>query len=29
VLELAAGDAWRLGMWRGCRLHFVDRGVAP
>ncbi|MCA3179157.1 MAG: DUF192 domain-containing protein [Burkholderiaceae bacterium] len=29
VLELAAGDAWRLGMWRGCRLHFVDRGVTP
>jgi uncharacterized membrane protein (UPF0127 family) len=26
VLELAAGDAWRLGLWKGCRVQFVDRG---
>jgi uncharacterized membrane protein (UPF0127 family) len=24
VLELAAGDAWRLGLWPGCRLRFTD-----
>jgi len=24
VLELAAGDAWRLGLWPGCRIRFVD-----
>jgi uncharacterized membrane protein (UPF0127 family) len=28
VLELGAGDAWRLGLWIGCRVRFVDaRGV--
>jgi hypothetical protein len=27
VLELAAGDAWRLGLWRGCRLSFVEPGA--
>lgn len=26
VLELAAGDAWRLGLCRGSRLRFVDGG---
>lgn len=26
VLELAAGDAWRLGLWRGCRIRFVEAG---
>lgn len=26
VLELAAGDAWRLGLWTGCRVLFLDRG---
>jgi len=26
VLELAAGDAWRLGLWTGCRVLFVERG---
>jgi uncharacterized protein len=26
VLELAAGDAWRLGLWKGCRVQFVDLG---
>jgi uncharacterized membrane protein (UPF0127 family) len=24
VLELGAGDAWRLGLWPGCRIRFVD-----
>lgn len=24
VLELAAGDAWRLGLWTGCRVRCVD-----
>lgn len=24
VLELAAGDAWRLGLWRGARVAFVE-----
>lgn len=24
VLELTAGDAWRLGLWPGCRIRFVD-----
>lgn len=28
VLELAAGDAWRLGLWRGCRIEFVDRDAS-
>jgi uncharacterized membrane protein (UPF0127 family) len=27
VLELAAGDAWRIGLWKGCRVLFVDRGA--
>ncbi len=27
VLELAAGDAWRLGLWRGRRVEFVDPGA--
>lgn len=26
TLELAAGDAWRLGLWPGCRVAFVERG---
>jgi uncharacterized membrane protein (UPF0127 family) len=26
VLELSAGDAWRLGLWKGCRVQFIDRG---
>ena len=26
VLELAAGDAWRLGLWRGCRVRLENRG---
>jgi hypothetical protein len=25
VLELAAGDAWRLGLWTGCTVLFIDR----
>ena len=25
VLELAAGDAWRLGLWKGCRVLFIDQ----
>jgi uncharacterized membrane protein (UPF0127 family) len=25
VLELAAGDAWRLGLWTGCQVLLVDR----
>jgi uncharacterized membrane protein (UPF0127 family) len=29
VIELAAGDAWRLGLWRGCRVACVERGPAP
>ncbi|MFM1987637.1 MAG: hypothetical protein RJA99_594 [Pseudomonadota bacterium] len=24
VLELAAGDAWRLGLWTGCRVRCID-----
>ena len=28
VLELAAGDAWRLGLWTGCRVLFINRGEA-
>jgi uncharacterized membrane protein (UPF0127 family) len=27
VLELAAGDAWRLGLSRGSRIRFVESGV--
>lgn len=26
VLELAAGDAWRLGLWPGCRVRLVETG---
>jgi uncharacterized membrane protein (UPF0127 family) len=26
VLELSAGEAWRLGLWRGCRVRFVESG---
>lgn len=26
VLEFAAGDAWRLGLWRGCTVVFVEGG---
>jgi len=26
VLELGAGDAWRLGLWRGCRVRLLDQG---
>lgn len=29
VIELAAGDAWRLGLWRGCSVRFVDPGARP
>jgi len=29
VLELAAGDAWRLGLWRGCRVVFVETAGRP
>jgi uncharacterized membrane protein (UPF0127 family) len=25
VLELDAGDAWRLGLWTGCRVLFVEQ----
>jgi hypothetical protein len=25
VLELAAGDAWRLGLWTGCQVLLIDR----
>lgn len=24
VLELAVGDAWRIGLWRGCRITPID-----
>jgi uncharacterized membrane protein (UPF0127 family) len=26
VLELGAGDAWRLGLWAGRRIQFIDQG---
>ena len=26
VLELSGGDAWRLGLWPGCRVRLLDRG---
>jgi uncharacterized membrane protein (UPF0127 family) len=29
VIELAAGDAWRIGLRRGCRVAFIDAGWRP
>jgi uncharacterized membrane protein (UPF0127 family) len=29
VLELQAGDAWRLGLSKGSRVRFVDGGARP